>query len=74
MQQQSFSFYNWRDFFEQKELDKAMTLAQENQILEEENEDSEGDDQGGSESEPSEDNIDQQEFIQMMSTVFKEEQ
>ncbi|CDW76366.1 zinc carboxypeptidase family protein [Stylonychia lemnae] len=65
---------NWRDFFEQKELDKAINLAQQNQILEEENEDSESDqDLGGSDSDPSEDNIDQTEFYEMISTVFQKE-
>eukprot|EP00347_Sterkiella_histriomuscorum_P024428 403331151 len=66
---------NWRDFFEQKEIEKAMTMAQQNQILEEENEESESDqEKGGSDSEPSEDNIDPAEFYEMMSTVFEKDQ
>lgn len=73
---------NWRDFFEAQELEKAINHIK--QIPEEENEDSqsEGEDEdegskgdaGGSDSDPSEDNIDQEEFIEIMQTVFKKDE
>jgi hypothetical protein len=63
---------NWRDFFDLGELEKIM-------IPEEENEDEDASDgekdseKGGSDSDPSEDNIDAGEFLEMIETAFKDD-
>jgi hypothetical protein len=78
--------FNWRDFFEQDELEglikgkKAVSKGKsisKNEIPEDENEDAgseEKSDKGGSDSDPSEDNIDAQEFLDMVEDVFKEDE
>ena len=80
--------FNWRDFFEQGELEGLVKgkkqgegqtkKTSKNEIPEDDNEDivSDGDksDKGGSDSDPSEDNIDPQEFLDMVQDVFKDDQ
>lgn len=73
---------NWRDFFEQRELDKVAINMQNHDIPEEneEDENSEKSDDvgggggGGSDSDPSEDNIDPVEFLEIIQTAFKDDE
>ncbi len=54
----------WRDYFEKNELDK---------IIKDEIEEEDSEDGGGSDSDPSENNMDAAEFLQLMENAFETE-
>lgn len=60
----------WRDFFEKNELDKIGN----GEIEEEEDEESSADEAGGSDSDPSENNMDAGELMQIWETAFEGEE
>ena len=64
---------NWRDFFDQGELEKIMIPEEENEEDLSEGEGEKDSEKGGSDSDPSEDNIDAGEFLEMIETAFKDD-
>ena len=69
---------NWRDFFDQRELEKIMIPEEENEEDEDKSDNGEGkeneSEKGGSDSDPSEDNIDAGEFLEMIESAFKDDE
>jgi hypothetical protein len=64
---------NWRDFFDQRELEKIMIPEEENEEDLSDAEAEKDSEKGGSDSDPSEDNIDAGEFLEMIETAFKDD-